>query len=146
MSDEIDWHCYTCLETKREKEIRIMRCTHTRTITDNIPDTETDREKERERNADQDTYLFTYNQWQYSQTQIEVFREKNRRKKNNRPRDGNIHLQYSRTLLQSSREKEKIKHDQETCMHIQFITYADTVTDIQSQREQTYLYTYIQSQ
>ena len=47
--------------------------------------------------------------------------------------------QYSRTLLQISREKEKNKHDQETgiiLMHIQWVrTYSDSGTNIQSQRE-----------
>ena len=71
---KIAWHCYTHLETKREKQLRIKRRTYTGRITDNTPD----RQSERERNADQDTYLFTYNQWQYSWTVIEVFREKER--------------------------------------------------------------------
>ena len=75
MSDKIASHCYTHLETNREKEIQSKRRTYTRRITDSIPDTERNRDKIKWKNADQNTYLFTYNQWQYSWTLIEVFRE-----------------------------------------------------------------------
>ena len=137
MSDNIAWHCYTHSETEREKEIRTKRRTYTHTITANIKrhwERQREREREtriktrtsartisgnidehwemywerkRERNTDQETEIYTYNQWQ-----------------------------YSRTLLQISKEKDKNKHDQETYMHIQsVITYPDTGTNIQSQRE-----------
>ena len=46
MSDKIGWHCYTHLETKKEKEIRTKRRTYTRRINNNIPDTETDSKRE----------------------------------------------------------------------------------------------------
>ena len=47
MSNKIGWHCYTHLETKREKEIRTKRRTYTRRINDNIPDTETDGKRQK---------------------------------------------------------------------------------------------------
>ena len=47
MSNKIGWHCYTHLETKREKEIRTNRRTYTRRINDNIPDTETDGKRQK---------------------------------------------------------------------------------------------------
>ena len=159
MSDKIARHCYTHLETRREKEIRIKKCTHTRTITD------TETERKWERNADKDTYRYT---WQYSRTLRDVFREKQREKYGSR--HGPLHVtiiiaehwemysetreretrikrrgistynesQYSRTILQILREKDKNKHDQKTYMHIQsVITYPDTGMDIQSQRERS---------
>ena len=142
MSNEIAWHCYIHLETKREKEIQIKRRTYTRRITDSILDTETDRAKERERNADQDTYLFTYNQWQYSRTLTETLRHKEREKHGSW--DGNIHWPtISDNIAEhyyrySERERKKNeKKDLEAYMHIQWvITYLDTGTDIQSQRDE----------
>ena len=142
MSYKVAWHCYTHSETKTEKEIRIKRRTYTRRITDSILDTETDRAKERERNADQDTYLFTYNQWQYSRTLTETLRHKEREKHGSW--DGNIHWPtISDNIAEhyyrySERERKKNeKKDLEAYMHIQWvITYLDTGTDIQSQRDQ----------
>ena len=136
----------------REEETPIKRRTYARRITDNISDTETDRQKER--NADQDTYLFTCNQWQYSRTLIEVFREKEREKEtrtNRRKYTPTMSDKFSRTLLHIFRDKEnkkkkkkrkkrrkKEKNDQETYMHIQWvITYPDSGMEIQSQRDET---------
>ena len=112
ISHNIVGHCYTHSETKRDKEIRIKRRTFTHRFTDKIPelwDRQRQREREtwikrrtrthitcdniaehslrhwdrkRETNTDQETYLYTYNQWQYSSTLIQIFCEKERQKRN----------------------------------------------------------------
>ena len=84
-------HCYTHSETKREtKKYESIDVRIHADLPIIYPNTETDREKEREKrgsrdvlvNTDQETYTYTYNQWQYSPTLIQIFRQKERHKCN----------------------------------------------------------------
>ena len=116
MSDKIAWHCYTHLETKREKEIQ-----ETYAYTYNYrqyKETLRQTERKRERNADQDTYISV-------RDSIAEYREmySERKREKNIDQETEIYTyiewQYSQTLLQICREKEKNKPDQQTYMHIQ---------------------------
>ena len=115
ISDKIGWHCYTHIETKREKEIRTKRRTYTCRINDNIPDTETDRQKERETRIKTCTYLreVSENIAEHWERYSERERERRIKKREYTPAYNAMTDKFSRTLLHIFRNKERKKKKRE---------------------------------